>query len=679
MELITPAVSEYFQDGNALSNLIDDYIYRADQAELADEIYKSFFNKEFLVAEAGTGVGKTYAYLFPSVIWATTEGEKVVISTRTKALQEQLIERDLPNVLKTIKTNIRVAEAKGRENYLCWNKYMNILAGKREMSPSETVFIERILGWAERTKSGDKKELNLQSELMNQWWIVAADRKSCAKEACKYHDKCFRLKMIRSLDNAGIIVVNHALLLSDVMVDNSILPEYKYLIIDEAHNIDREAFTRLSNRATFTEMQDILKGIYYKPFDKGHLGRLKKELPDKGVIIDECKTLVDRTKVSLNNFQASIQKCIKQTNREQSTRIITNDIVESEKFIQVHDSYLELIEVLNRLIYQLEMIKSDDSDFILLNSLLRESSDTLFKIMEEDLQSNVSLVWVEWRKGEIESLVSSVIEIGTALHESLYEKLESLIMVSATLTIDDKFDFFITKSGLSNIETDERLKTFISHSPFSYDKQAKLLVIDDLPEPQSEKFSAEIALLIKEIINITRGRTLILFTARKQMKYCADVIRPFALENNIELLVQNEDGEATNILNSFMANSNSVLMGLDSFWEGVDLKGDMLTCLVIVKLPFKPPTDPFSSAYDKHCTNQGLSTFMTFSLPDAVMRFKQGLGRLIRSESDHGVAIVLDNRIITKRYGASFRRSIPIKNVHNINQASIKDFLQKKG
>ncbi len=670
MELINPIMSEFFKEDHLLSNLVDDYKYRPDQAQLADVIYKTFIDKEFLVAEAGTGVGKTYAYLVPSIIWAINEAEKVVISTKTKALQQQLVEKDLPNILKTLNVKIKYAEAKGRENYLCWNKYMKILAGRREMSSAEMNFVEKILGWAEKTKTGDKKELVLNSDLMNQWWIVAADRNSCEKDACRHHDKCFRLKMIRSLEKADIIVVNHALLLSDIMVDNSILPPYKYLIIDEAHNLDREAFARLSNRITFSEFRDILKGLY-----KAHLPRLKKEMPENRGLIDECMVLIDRGEELLNKLQKSFTRFIGSKQTEQITSILSEELLEKESFSPVYDGYIETIELFNHLIFQMENLKADDSDFLLLSSLLKELADSLFVIMEEDLHNSASLVWLEWKQGELDTLASSVIEVGSVLYDSLYNKLDSLILLSATITVDDKFDFFINKTGLSAIQNDSRLNTFIGQSPFCYEKQAKILVLNDLPQPDSYEFTNEVSSILKEIIHITKGRTLVLFTARKQMKSCAEELRPFAQENNMELLVQNEDGEAVSIINAFVNQENSILMGLDSFWEGVDLKGDLLTCLVIVKLPFKAPNDPLSSAYDKYCRTHGLNTFSTFSLPDAIMRFKQGIGRLIRSESDQGVVIVLDNRLYTKRYGLSFRKSIPIKNVYSINKTALKTFL----
>ncbi len=675
MELSLRDISGYFREDNILSALVKDYIYRPNQAELAERIYSAFIDKEFLVAEAGTGVGKTYAYLIPAILWASDEKEQVVISTRTKALQEQLVEKDIPNITEALKVSIRTIEAKGRENYLCWNKYMQILAGKRPMNQAETKFIEKILTWAERTKTGDKKELLLRSNLMENWWIVAADRKSCLKDTCPYQDKCFRLKMIRSLDKADIIVVNHALLLSDITVDNSILPSYKFLILDEAHHLDQEAFTRLSNRVSFNELRELLKSFSNRNLNKGYLLRLKKELPQEVEVIEEAVLLTDRVTVLLSNLQSELKNSLKSNYNDQRTTIISPQIIENE-FHRIFDIYFELIEILNRLVYQIKSLKVEEADFIALVNSLTEISDKLFKIMEEDLSSQENLAWAEWQDGEVETLFSSIINIGEILNKQLYTKLDSLIMLSATMTIDEKFDFFIHKTGLTFVQDKDILQTFIGKSPFSYEKQARMLNLIDLPPPNSHIYTEEITNALKEIISITKGQTLILFTARKQMLACARLLRPFCAAHHLELLVQNEDGEASHIINSFMVKGNSILMGLDSFWEGIDLKGDILTCLVIVKLPFRAPSEPFASAYDKYYRNQGSNSFLNFALPDAVMRFKQGIGRLIRSEKDQGVVIVLDNRLYTKRYGESFKKSIPIKNIFNIEKNQLTMYLK---
>ncbi len=677
MELSHRDIPNYFRENNILSTLVEDYIYRPNQAELADRIYSAFIDREFLIAEAGTGVGKTYAYLIPAILWANDEKEIVVISTRTKALQEQLVEKDIPKITAALEANILTIEAKGRENYLCWNKYMQILAGKRPMNQAETKFMEKILTWAERTKTGDKKELVLKSNLMENWWIVAADRKSCLKDTCPYQDKCFRLKMIRSLGKADIIVVNHALLLSDITVDNSILPAYKHLILDEAHHLDQEAFTRLSNRVNFREFQELLKSFSNKKLNKGYLFRLKKELPQELEVIEESILLADRLAKLLNNLQSELKNSLKPYYNDQRTTIISSQTME-DNFQIVFDIYLELIEILNRLVQQLKSLKVEETDFIALVNSLTEISDNLFQIMEEDLSSKGNLAWVEWQQGELENIFSSVINIGEILNKQLYTKLDSLIMLSATMTIDDKFDFFINKTGLNLVQDRGILETFIGKSPFSYEKQARMLNLIDLPPPNSYIYTEEVTSTLKEIITITRGKTLILFTARKQMLACAKLLRPFCAAHQLELLVQNEDGETGHIINSFMAKENSILMGLDSFWEGIDLKGDILTCLVIVKLPFRAPSEPFASAYEKHYRNLGLNSFLNFALPDAVMRFKQGIGRLIRSEKDQGVVIVLDNRLYTKKYGESFKKSIPIKNIFNIEKNQLSMYMEKK-
>ena len=669
-------IIDYFKDDNVLASLVDNYTYRPKQALLAEEIYRVFNDNEFLVAEAGTGIGKSYAYLIPAILWAHNEGEKVVISTRTKALQQQLVEKDIPHIKQALKLDIKVAEAKGRENYLCWYKYMQILAGKQSLSPEEAVFVDKILAWAERTKTGDKKELSLKSDIMNKWYLVAADRKSCAKNLCPYTDKCFRLKMIRKLEKAELIIINHALLLSDIVVDNSILPAYEYLIIDEAHHIDKEAFSRLAKRVSFAELEEILNSFNVnKPYKKGLLPKLKKEIPEEIDAIEECIKLTERAKILLADFQEKLKSELNKNNKEQHATVIKNAL-KDKLLALVTNAYFELIEVLNRLIFQIESLKVEEADLLIVYSLLKDNVDYFYGIMEEDIEDNEAIVWVEWYRGEIKSIISSKISIGSILNTSLYKKLKTLILLSATITIDGKFDYFINKSGLAELEDLDRLNTFISESPFDYDKNAKMLVVTNLPPPDSIAYIKEITSTLLEIISVTKGKTLILFTSRKQMLDCASLLRPHCEKKGINLLVQNEDGEATNLLDMFMLNENSVLLGLDSFWEGIDLKGEILTYLVIVKLPFRAPNDPFSEANNKHYTNQNLKSFVNFALPDAVMRFKQGTGRLIRSENDTGVVIVLDERLNTKGYGKSFLNSIPIKKIHYINKDSLNSYLE---
>jgi ATP-dependent DNA helicase DinG len=317
----------------------------------------------------------------------------------------------------------------------------------------------------------------------------------------------------------------------------------------------------------------------------------------------------------------------------------------------------------------------DESELSGIQDSMMEIGDKLYYLMEEDIGGQEKIAWVEYERGQAISICSSVINIGELIDNQLYQKLKSLIMVSATLTIEDKFDHFVNKNGLSDYAKQGRFFSLLERSPFDYQKNACLYVMEDMPDPASEKFEEAAKWALDEIISCTGGRTLVLFTSRKQLLEAAAFLRPRCEENNIKLLVQYEDGGFGTLINEFISCSNAILMGVETFWEGIDLKGDVLKCLVIVKIPFRSPTDPYCSAADKYCRSQRMNSFMNFMLPDATVRFKQGVGRLIRSEEDRGAVVVLDTRLINRKYGQVLINSIPIKNVITSSRADIKILL----
>ncbi len=299
---------------------------------------------EFMVAEVGTGVGKTFAYLIPAVLWAAHRKEKVVISTRTKALQQQIVDRDLPDLARIMDGKIKYAEAKGRENFLCWNKYMQILAGKKRLEKAEENFIAAILKWAESTRSGDRKELSIASEMMKSWPVVAADRNNCLRDQCRYHDKCYRIKMIRKMEKADIIVVNHALLLSDILVENSILPEYENLIVDEAHSFIKESFDRLSYRFAYYEINNLLKILYEKPKkggSRGYLLHLKSSYPHIADFISEASTFTERALTLSNAIFQQLGKIQAYGEQYNYHHVISAREQEREPFMNAIDRYTE--------------------------------------------------------------------------------------------------------------------------------------------------------------------------------------------------------------------------------------------------------------------------------------------------------------------------------------------------
>jgi len=671
MEGFNPQViAEYFAPEGRMALSIPGYRYRQEQVNLAESITKAFLDQEFLISEAGTGVGKTYAYLVPAILWAKEQKEKVVISTRTRALQQQLTEKDIPDMKKVLGTELVFVEAKGRENFLCWNKYMRITAGRKRLEPDEMRFIEAILRWAEDTKSGDRKELTLDSWLMSKWGIVAADRKSCLRDSCPYSDKCFRLKMLKSLEKADIIVTNHALLLSDMLVENSILPKYSYLIIDEAHTFDREAFDHLSLRFSQNDINETLQLLFTrdKQGEHGYLQYLRKKYSVLGSLFNEIVDLSDNSSRILQDFFHVLKKSL--TDKDYSyTRVLQWQDQETKWMLQAMDLYLEWQNSSNLLISKLNSLNDEIKETEAGNELeniiqsLSEYSYEASVIMEENIDQQDKITWLECERGQVVAAASSELDAGQILNERLYHKLESLVMVSATLAIEESFDYFLTRSGLKSFNGDDRVNTLLQHSPFNYEQQARMLIITDIPEPVERSFAETVAGVLEELFLAMGGQVLVLFTARSQLKDIAAMLRPDCDLNGIKLLVQYEDGEFSHLLDEFMHSPRSVLMGLETFWEGIDLKGEILKCVVIVRLPFRPPTDPYCSAADRYCRLQNKNGFQHFMLPDAAVRFKQGTGRLIRSEEDRGLVVVLDSRLEKKNYGRVFKNSIPIKDI----------------
>jgi len=676
-------IAEYFAPHGRMAELISGYRYREEQVRLAESIAASFLNQEFLVSEAGTGVGKTYAYLIPAILWALERKERVVISTRTRALQQQLTEKDLPDIKKVLEYEFDAVEAKGRENYLCWNKYMRILAGRRKFEAGEEEFVEAILRWAENTKSGDRKELDLDSSLMSRWGIVAADRKSCLRDNCPYHDKCFRIKMLKSLEKADLIVTNHALLLSDMLVENSILPQYSYLVVDEAHTFDRLAFDHLSLRFSLPEICETLELLFIreKGYERGYLQLLKGKYPGlKDLCLETVEILTANLGLLEKLFAALSRASLEKENNY--ARVIQWHDHDSKWFhesVALHAEWQASIQLLYEKLTAIneEIGESEENNELeLLTQSLSEYSGIAAMIMDENLDKVDKITWLEYERGQVAAVASSSLDAGGILTERLYNKLESMVMVSATLAIEERFDYFLTRIGLNPLLADDRVNTLLQQSPFNYDEQARMLIIDDIPEPAEPGFAETVAGVLETLIMAMGGQVMVLFTARSQLREIATMLRPDCDFNGIKLLVQYEDGEFSHLIDEFVNSSNAVLMGVETFWEGIDLKGDVLKCVVIVRLPFRPPSDPYCTAADRSCRLENKNSFQHFMLPDATVRFKQGIGRLIRSEEDRGLVVLLDSRLEKKAYGRVFKNSIPIKNTEVLIRKQLPDYIK---
>jgi len=679
-------VQGIMEPGGKMEQFLDGFTHREEQMRFANAVARAFQDEIFLAAEAGTGVGKTYAYLVPALIWAKENQEKIVISTKTKALQHQIVDRDLPELEKVLGNKVNYIEAKGRENYLCWNKYQKILAGRKQLGSEELSFIEAILSWAEATKSGDRKELALRQELMKHWDIIAADRNNCQREMCKYRDKCFRLKMIKGMSKAHVIVTNHALLLSDVMVDNSILPEFHYLIIDEAHTFIKESFDRLAHRFTLYDTLSLLQLLYVKDrrSKRGYLFHLRSSYPHIGALLDETGILVEKAIMLTNKLFKCISDGLNYRDDFNFSHILTAMDKERGWFADTLEIYRInwkpnmdlLLGKLREISMELEG-EAEGGDLLGIISALQEVDNMAFIIMTEEIHHNSSIAWLDYVKGKAAAVCSSEVHSGNLLDQQLYQKLKAMVMVSATLAIEERFDNFIERSGLKQYARDGRLETLLEQSPFDYQKQACLYVVKDMPDPSSQTFNRQVNKVLADIFIVQGGQTMVLFTSRKQLQEAAAELRPYCRQHNLNLLVQHEDGEFGSLVEEFVGQENSILMGVETFWEGIDLKGEVLKCLVIVKLPFRSPSDPYCSAWDRYYKMQRKSSFEYFMLPDAAVRFKQGVGRLIRSETDRGAVVVLDTRLVNRNYGAVFKNSIPIKNLITLPKVELSRQLEQ--
>lgn len=677
-------VQELLGSGGPLEIHLEGYLPRQEQQRFAAAVANAFENETFLLAEAGTGVGKTYAYLLPAILWARLKQEKVVLATKTKALQEQIVDRDLPQLERALGHKIRSCEAKGRDNYLCWNKYHNIKAGKTRLEPDQIPFLEAILGWAESTKSGDRKEIGIKQELMQHWEIVAADRHACQREMCKHQERCFRMKMLKSLAKADLIVTNHALLLTDLMLGNSILPEYKCLIIDEAHNFNKESFERLALKLSHFDFLHLMQRLIVrdKRSRRGFLPHLASSYPHLSELLDEITALVGNTIKCTGELFALLQTRLSKEEMG-SVAVLGQDDLESKWFQQTlqkyQDEWKPLVELLMSKIRALSAAvegNEDSQEVMGIGEALREMDDTAFTIFMEKIGAETSLSWLESIQGHAAVLCCADLDSDRLLEKSMYQRLNTLVMVSATLTVEERFDNIIERCGLGDYARQGKIETLLEYSPFDYQKQAGLYLVKDLSEPTSPDFTRSANAVLGEIFFAQGGQTMVLFTSRKQLEESAKSLRPLCTDAGLRLLVQHEDGEFANLIEDFASHPNSILMGLETFWEGIDLKGDILKCLVIVRLPFRSPADPYCSAWDQHYKRRGINSFAHFMLPDAALRFKQGVGRLIRSETDRGVVVVLDTRLISRGYGRVFRNSIPIQEIKAISQVELATILQ---
>jgi len=628
-----------FGQGGLLSQHIDNYAPRQQQLEMAQAIEKSMNEATVLVAEAGTGTGKTYAYLAPAIL----SGQKVFISTGTKNLQDQLFNKDLPMLRKALSTPFRASLLKGRGNYLC--HYRLNMAQTDPLQKPHYVSLQALSEWSGVTKTGDLSESDILEDNSPLWSKVTSTIDNCLGQECPSYSDCFISEARRKAQEADIVVINHHLLMSDMALKASgrgeILPSADTYIIDEAHQLPEIATQFLGDRVSSHQIHELCRDS---------IREMEEDASDMGKIRDYS----DRTEAAMRSLRQSVG------DKEQRTPWL----IMLEK-LGVKVKLSDLMDCLDDLAKQLEIAAERGKGLEQCHSRCNELIDTLELFSQEQGDDN-KVLWIDVRNSGI-VLHATPQEVSQYFQQWMDEKTSSWIFTSATLTVAGKFNNFNHQLGINESET------VIWPSPFDYKKQS-LLYMPNIPvEPKDEEYNTYVAEIAKDIISHSKGRTFLLFTSYRAMHSVAEELKEM---DDYPLMIQGTASKSS-LLEEFRDHGNAVLLGTNSFWEGVDVRGEALSCVLIDKIPFASPGDPVLQARIDGLRERGGNPFSSIQIPAAVIQLKQGIGRLIRDPNDYGVLVLCDPRFLTKPYGKLFLRSLPAMPITQ-NSDDVAEFFDRK-
>ncbi len=683
------ALAALIEPGGPFEEKFAGYEYRPEQVEMLRGVADAFNTPAHLLVEAGTGIGKSVAYLIPALYYAVANGRRVVVSSNTINLQEQLYTKDLPDLQRILPITFSAALLKGRNNYLCLRR-LHALRRVRQLDASQVRAIAKILAWLPQTTAGDRSELVLIDRDQDTWQLVQAESDTCMGDRCPYNQRreCFFYRARSRAERAHLVVVNHALLLSDLALESRMLPEYKHVIVDEAHHLEEQATDQFGFQIGQRDLSAYLSSLSHA---EGLVsGGLLAEIPTllrEGAVAPEARLDVNLRLESLNGQVDRAQRrqhelfntldgfLGSQTPEtgggqngasgpgyDQQMRLTSgtraqpewSDIeVACQNLTTVFEELLKELDALSSQLDKLEVGGSPEADETLQN--LRASAShgaeicaNIERILLEPDAQGIYWMSVSARRGEV-TLCSAPLHVGNLLSERLFAEKDCVVLTSATLRSGKSFKFIRERLGL------EEPNELAVDSPFDYQSAALLYVPKDIPEPNQPYYQKTVEKAIVDIVRATEGRALVLFTSNSQLNATYRAIQRPLEQEGIVVYGQGLDGSRRQILENFRGTPRSVLLGTRSFWEGVDVVGEALSCLIITRLPFAVPTDPILTARAETFEDP----FNEFYLPESILRFRQGFGRLIRSKSDVGIVVVLDKRLITKAYGPTILRSLP--------------------
>ena len=701
------AVDDLLGLGGMFAQAFPMYEFREGQLQMAHGVVDAFNSASHLMVEAGTGTGKSLAYLEPAVQWALLNKTPVVISTNTKNLQSQLFEKDLPLIRSVTGLDFKAALIKGRSNYLCLRKLVYLLDhASFELRIGQHELTASVLVWITQTQTGDLSELSGLDARGSAHYasLLGSSAEECAGRNCPHYRHCF-LRRARSKSMAAdIVVANHALVFAEMQEKSQAIPPHGYLVLDEAHNLEEAATRHFSIEVSSARLRFLLRrvGRVRTKARTGLLGSFLHQLANRGICPDPavCSVLEELCQ-KLNRASETIEQALEPffgacagllPASGGGMRRLQPDIKEGAEWGKVHECEQVLrqkiavaVETLGSLIERLEDIDAGTlgfnaafiNDFDAMRSGFTEQRDDIAFMLDLDAPGMVFWVEADDRSMHTARLMAAPIDVGDRLHASLYLQKSSIIFTSATLSVRDRYEFLMKRLGLDRIEHG-RLHTLNVGSPFDYARQSVLMVPMFLPEPTAsdQAYDAALGAFLAKLFRRTRGRGLSLFTSYTMLQKTTAAVRELLHDCPISVLAQGESASREDLTEQFRTDVSSVLMGTHSFWEGVDVVGESLSCVVLARLPFAVFTDPVVAARCEALEAAGQSAFSGFSLPNAVIRFRQGFGRLIRHRKDRGIVIVADRRMMTQRYGHWFRSSVPVPAVKCFDEDAMLDAVE---